>query len=154
MMTPPPYSDSDIGKKEGEYTIVSLFNPVPGAAVLMRDLEVRGVRVEVAACELVILDGAMASASCDIWFKVHLELEDAWNDSEDNRDEVQLLHTMDGAVIEFMTYEPRDGEPHMGVSSSAHFRDDQEKRLKFLTKFEMNDSDFDELNAPWEYAVD
>jgi hypothetical protein len=53
----------------------------------------------------------------------------------------------------FMAYEPNDDDDtgHMGLGSSAQFADDQEARLKFLTKFNMNDSDFNEPNPPWEY---
>jgi hypothetical protein len=52
-----------------------------------------------------------------------------------------------------MAYEPNDDDDtgHMGLGSSAQFADDQEARLKFLTKFNMNDSDFNEPNPPWEY---
>jgi hypothetical protein len=149
------FKKSDIGKTIDGWTMIEWHESAKGA-VLRRDIKAEVSSAEVVASDFIILDGALASPICDLWVRLVIDSQDFWfegYDTDQMRREIQLIHLSDGHVRAFMAYEPgnNDNTGHMGLGSSAHFADDQEARLKFLTKFNMNDSDFNELNPPWEY---
>lgn len=149
----PVYGTSDIGKEtEGGFTIIDL-HPGSGGAIGMKKMPVKNVEVKVRDAEFLVLLGAMGAPICEVWIEVKLTYPDYWGDDDgDDRVEVNLLHMEDGVVKEFMAYEPVEEGGHMGVAASSHFRENQEDRLKFLTRFGFIEADFDELNPPWEYA--
>jgi hypothetical protein len=150
-MKPRKYTEADIGKIEDGWTNLALHKE-SGGMIKTRHIEVKDINAVVKASEFTILAGAMAAPICDLYVRIAIDLEDLWNDEVDVVSEVNLLHLEDGVVVEFMSYQPNEtGEGFMGLGASDHFRDDQEARLKFLIKFDMNGSEFDELNPPWEY---